>query len=139
MPERCVGIDYGKKRTGIAISDPLGMFSIPVGTYTPNLAIEKIRDIKATEGIKKLIVGWPVTLSGEEKEATKGVQQFIDRLCEAFPEIELIKVDERYSSKRAMEALIVANVKKKARRRKERIDSAAAAIILQDFLDENSC
>ena len=139
MAERCVGIDYGRKRTGIAISDPLGIFSIPVGTYTPTRAIEKMQDIDATEGIRRLVIGWPVTLDGEEKEASERVRHFINRLKKVFPGVEIVKIDERYSSTRAMQALIGANVKRKARRQKERIDSAAAAIILQDFLDEHAC
>ena len=135
--ERIVGIDYGRKRVGIAISDPLRLFAIPVGTFAPKKSLAIIREIKDQKGIKEIVVGWPLTLDGEEGKATEYVQQYINRLKKVFPGIQVHKLDERYSSKRAVNALVEANVKKKDRGQKKRIDSAAAAIILQDYLDES--
>ena len=135
--ERIVSIDYGKKRVGIAMSDPLKLFAIPVGTYTPNETLDVVIKIRAEEGIEEIVIGWPLTLDGEEGKATEHVQQYINRLNKALPGVPIHKIDERYSSKRAVSALVEANVKRKARGQKERIDSAAAAIILQDYLNES--
>lgn len=136
--ERIIGIDYGKKRVGIAMSDPLKLFAIPVGTYSPNETLDIVRRIRKEEGIEEIVIGWPLTLDGEESKATEYVQQYVNRLKKALPGIPIQKIDERYSSKRAVSALVQANVKRKARGQKERIDSAAAAIILQDYLDESA-
>lgn len=135
---RIIGIDYGKRRVGIAISDPLKLFSIPVGTFAPRDALKEVSKIRENEGIEAVVIGWPLTIEGEEGEATERVQRFINQLKKAHPGVPLYKVDERYSSRRAMSALVEANVKMKARRQKGRIDSAAAAIILQDYLDESA-
>lgn len=135
---RIVGIDYGMKRVGIAISDPLSLFSIPVGTFVPKESLHVVRTLRKEQGLRAVIIGWPLTLDGEEGLATERVQKYIDRLNKVIPGVPVIKVDERYSSRRAVHALVEANVKKKDRRKKGRIDSAAAAIILQDYLDESS-
>ena len=135
---RVIGIDYGTKRIGIAKSDPLMLFSIPVGTYTPNESLHVVRKIKAQEGIREIVIGWPLTLNGEEGKTAGLVQEYINRLAKVAPTVPVHKIDERYSSKRAVQALVSAKVKKKDRREKGRIDSAAAAIILQDYLDELS-
>ena len=135
---RIIGIDYGKRRVGIAISDPLKLFSIPVGTFPPKEALAVLSKIRDDKGLVEIVIGWPLTLDGEEGEATERVQRFINRLKKAYPGIPLHKMDERYSSRRAVSALVDANVKVKARRQKGRIDSAAAAIILQDYLDESA-
>ncbi|MBX2820079.1 MAG: Holliday junction resolvase RuvX [Rhodothermaceae bacterium] len=135
---RIIGIDYGKRRVGIAISDPLKLFSIPVGTFAPRDALKEVSKIRGNEGIEAVVIGWPLTIEGEEGVATERVQRFINQLKKAHPGVPLHKVDERYSSRRAMSALVEANVKMKARRQKGRIDSAAAAIILQDYLDESA-
>ena len=134
---RIIGIDYGRKRVGIAMSDPLRLFAIPVGTFAPKESLEIALKIKEEVGITEIVVGWPLTVEGEEGKATENVQRYINRIKKALPDIPVYKMDERYSSKRAVSAMVDANVKKKARGQKERIDSAAAAIILQDYLDES--
>lgn len=135
---RIIGIDYGKKRVGIAKSDPLRLFAIPVGTYPPRESLEVVLSVEQDERISEIVIGWPLALDGTEGKATERVLSYINRLKKVVPDIPILKIDERYSSKRAVSALVAANVKKKARREKERIDSAAAAIILQDYLDELS-
>lgn len=135
---RILGVDYGTRRVGLAMADPLGLFAHPVGTFTPEETIKQIRAIDAEDGVSCLVVGWPLTLEGREAEAAVRVQTYIDRLNKVFPHIPIEKMDERFSSRRASEALVEAGVRKKARRQKGRIDSAAAALILQDYLDERS-
>lgn len=135
---RIIGIDFGTKRVGLAMTDPLGMFAQPVGTYSPSHAIDRLRDIERDEGISLIIMGWPLTLDGEETKVTEQVQMYINRIAKVFPRVKIEKFDERYSSRRASAALVDAGVGKKARRQKGRLDAAAAALILQDYLDEDS-
>lgn len=84
------------------------------------------------------IVGWPLTPKGDEGKATQMVQSFIDKLSKQHPSIPIHKVDERYTSNKAMQVMIEAGVKQKKRREKERVDQIAAALILQDFLSHNA-
>lgn len=135
---RLVGIDVGKKRTGIAQTDLLKTISTPVGTFPPDEVIKALKSIASQSRIEKFIVGWPLTTDGKEGEATDMVQTFIKELEEAFPEIPIEKVDERHTSNRAMELMIDAGIPKKKRRQKERVDRIAAAVILQHYLEEHS-
>ena len=135
MDLRILGVDYGTKRVGVAISDPLRLFATPVGTYSPTEALAIIKQKHEEIGLERIVIGWPLTLDGKEESATQSVQEYVRRIAKALPDVPISKIDERYSSKRAVHALVEAGVKKKARRQKTRIDSAAAAIILQDFLD----
>lgn len=138
VKSRIVGIDHGNRKVGLAISDPLALFAIPIGTFSPREALSTIERIRSEHGIEVLVIGWPITEHGEEAEATERVQQYINRLRKKFRDLAIVKMDERYSSRRAVSALVEAGVRKKSRREKGRIDSAAAAIILQDYLDDPS-
>lgn len=133
---RIVAVDYGKKRVGLAVADPLRLFSRPLGTYDPDGAIDALRQLYEAEGLAVIVVGWPLTLDGEEGEATRFVQPYVNRLRNAFKGVEIVKWDERFSSERAKAAILEAGVRRKARREKGRVDAAAAAIILQEYLDE---
>jgi putative holliday junction resolvase len=135
-PPRLVAVDPGTKRVGLAVADPLRLFAQPLGTYSPDEAVEVLRRLHREEGLEAIIVGWPLTLEGEEGEATERVRPYLNRLRNAFPGVSVIEWDERFSSQRAGEALVEAGVPKKARRAKGRVDRAAAALILQEYLDE---
>lgn len=132
---RLVGVDYGKKRVGIAVADPLRLFTRPFGTFSPDEAMAVLKRIQEEETIAVLVVGWPLTLEGEEGEATEWVQGFIERLQEMLPKVRIVKWDERYTSHQARAALVAAGVRKKARRDKARVDAAAAALILKEFME----
>ena len=133
---RLIGIDVGKKRVGIAQTDLLKTIASPVGTYSQDEAVQKIREIIGSDNVELLVVGWPLMPDGQEGDATKMVQEFINRLANQFPEIPIEKVDERNTSNKAMQLMIEAGVPKKKRREKERVDRIAAAVILQHYLDE---
>lgn len=133
---RIVGVDYGTRRVGLAVADPLRLFAQPLATYPPDEAVAALRVLQDQEGIATLVVGWPLTPEGEEGAATKRVQPFINRLRNALPGVEIVAWDERFSSMRAKEAIRAAGVGRKARRDRARVDRAAAAIILQEYLDE---
>lgn len=132
---RIVGIDYGTKRIGLAVSDPLNLFARPVQTCSPGDVLDAVGRLEKELGIAAIVVGWPLLPDGDDSTAQTMVQPFIDRLRRRFPRIALIKWDERFSSERAKEALFEAGVSRKARRSKERINAAAAAVILQEYLD----
>lgn len=135
---RLIGIDVGKKRVGIAQTDLLKTIASPVGTFPPDKVLQKIKQITDRETVEKFIIGWPLSLSGEEGSATEMVSDFIKKLRQSFPNIEIVKVDERYTSNQARGLMIEAGIPKKKRQEKGRVDCIAAAIILQNYLDLNS-
>ena len=133
---RIIGIDYGRKRVGLAMADPFRMFAQTIGTYTPKLALVELKQIHRDSGIELVVIGWPLTLDDEENKVTRFVHEYIKRINKTLRGVPVVKYDERYSSRRASAALVEAGIKKKARGKKGRLDAAAAAIILQDYLDE---
>lgn len=135
---RAVGIDVGTKRVGLALADPLRTFAQSHGTFPPEDALNELERIHRDDGIDVLVVGWPLTEAGEEGEATEFVQSYVDRIRKRLPSVDVQKRDERYTSEWAKEALRDAGVKQPGRFDKGRVDAAAAAIILQGFLDESS-
>lgn len=135
-PARIVGVDYGKKRVGVAVSDPLRLFAQPYGTFKPSEVLEELVQLRDREGIEVIVIGWPLTLEGEEGDATAFVASFIKRLRKVLPGVPVVKQDERFTSEMAKDAIRAAGAKRKARRNKERVDAAAAAIILQQYLEE---
>ncbi|MFP8487489.1 Holliday junction resolvase RuvX [Gracilimonas sp. Q87] len=135
---RLIGIDVGKKRIGIAQTDLLQTIASPVGTFSPENVFTEIGNIVKQAPVKKFVIGWPLSLSGDEGSATQMVEKFIRKLEKKFPDIEIIKIDERYTSSRARDIMLEVGVPKKKRQEKGRVDRIAAAIILQNYLDTNS-
>lgn len=135
-PSRIVAVDYGTRRVGLAVADPMRLFAQPLGTFSPEEAVERLTRLAADEGLETIIVGWPLESDGREGVATRRVTPFFRRLQKCFPGITMVKWDERDSSRRAVASLVEAGVSRKARREKGRIDRAAAAVILQEYLDE---
>lgn len=135
---RLIGIDVGKKRVGIAQTDLLQTIASPVGTFSPENVFTEIGNIVEHSPVKKFVIGWPLSLSGDEGSATQMVESFIKKLQRKFPEIEIIKVDERFTSSQARDIMLEAGVPKKKRQEKGRVDRIAAAIILQNYLDSNT-
>jgi putative Holliday junction resolvase len=121
----------------LARTDLLRMVANPIGTYPPSEAIEKLKELVETEKVQKLVVGWPLTPSGGEGRAIKMVERFLTKLRLVLPEIEIDKMDERYTSKEAVAAMVESGVPKMKRRDSDRVNQAAAAIILQKYLEEN--
>lgn len=135
MPPRVIGIDFGLARVGIAMADPLRMFATPVGTFAPKPALAKLSEIRDREGIEIIVLGWPIQLDGSEGETVEMVRKFERRLEGALPGVRIVRLDERYTSTIAEKAIRDAGGKRSKRREKGRIDSAAAAVLLQDYLD----
>ncbi len=132
---RIVAIDYGKKRVGVAVSDPLRLFAQNYGTWTPQEVLDRIRQLRDLHGISRFIVGWPLMEDGSEGEAVRFVQSFAARLQRAFPDVPIIRWDERYTSEMAKDVIRSLSLPKKARRDKGRVDATAASIMLQEYLD----
>lgn len=135
---RLIGIDVGRKRIGLAQSDLLQTIASPIGAFSGGEIFKKIQDIVKQGPVKKFVIGWPIKLSGEEGESVHMVQSFIGELKKMFPDIEIVTLDERFTSVMAKQALIKSGIPKKKRREKGRVDAAAAAIILQSYLDNKS-
>lgn len=133
---RIVGVDYGAQRVGLALSDPFRLYAQSIGAYSGEEALQALARLDEDPGFDTIVVGWPLTLSGEEGAATEAVRAFVRRLSRRFPGKNVVTQDERHSSVRARKLLFRAGVRKKARRQKERVDAAAAAVILQDYIDE---
>lgn len=134
MP-RVIGVDVGTKRVGIAKSDPLHSFSQVHGAFSPSDALEELQRMNEGDGISLLVVGWPLSLQGEENDATAFVDGFVEKLEEVVPGVEVKRQDERFSSEIAIGALREAGIRQPGRYDKGRVDAAAAAVILQDYLD----
>lgn len=133
---RIIGVDVGGKRVGLARTDLLRSSVNPIGTFTPKNSLLEIERQIANEGpVKALVIGWPLTPLGEPTHATPLVSDYIKKLKIKYPEMDIFKFDERYSSREAMRLMAQSGVPKKKRHKKGRLDQAAAALILTQFLE----
>jgi putative Holliday junction resolvase len=132
---RVVGIDVGTKRVGLAVADPLRLFARPHGTYSPDEALDALRSLHEEAGIERIVVGWPLTEDGTAEDAAEMVQTYVDRIRETLGAVEVVREDERYTSEIAKDLLREAGVSQPGRYDKGRVDAAAAAVILQGYLN----
>lgn len=135
--DRLIGIDYGRKRVGVAASDPLGIFASALETVHSAKIIEYLKKYSETERIVRFVVGWPVNMDGRPSEAQKDVEAFLKVLTRSFPGIPIEKEDERFTSVLAHRAMIDGGMKYSDRRNKESVDRISAAIILQSYMDRH--
>ena len=133
--DRIVGIDYGRKRVGVAVSDPLRMFASALETVPSAKIIEYLQNYAAAEPIERFVVGYPMNLNGQPSEAAKDVDAFLNLLRKRFPAIPVTLEDERFTSVLAHRAMIDGGVRKMDRRDKSAVDKVSAALILQTYLD----
>ncbi len=133
---RLLGIDYGTKRIGVAVTDPLNIFASPLATVRNHEFEEFLSGYLKEQTIDALVVGYPVKMNNQPGNTVKYVDPFIRRLEKLFPEIPVYRVDERFTSRMAFRAMIDGGLKKKDRMDKGRIDRMSAAIILQSFLEK---
>lgn len=136
--DRWIGIDYGRKRIGIAVSDPLGIFASALDTVHSAKIIEYLKKYAEKENVLGFVVGAPLNMDGKPSESAAGVQVFVNTLRNAFPGVPIEMEDERFTSVLAHRAMIDGGMKAKDRRDKESVDKISAAIILQSFLDRRS-
>lgn len=131
---RIIALDYGKKRTGIAVSDPLQIIASALDTVDSNELIGYLKKYIASEPVEKIIIGYPLNMDDSPTDATPLVEKFIVKFGNVFPNLPVIKVDERMTSKMASQQISQMGLKKKDREKKELIDAVAAVIILQEYM-----
>ena len=132
---RILGLDFGDKTIGVAVSDPLGIFASPLETIPSAKIVEYLKNYTSKEKVVRFVVGYPMNLNNKPAEAAKDVDVFLKVLKKQFPDIPVTLEDERFTSQLAMKAMIAGGVKKSDRREKGSVDKVSAAIILQTFLD----
>lgn len=132
---RVLAIDYGLKRTGIAVTDPLRIIATPMETVLTHQLLAFLKAYAAREAVDEFVIGMPKTLKNQDSEIAPAVRKFVLVLKSNFPEKPVHEVDERFSSSMAHAAMIEGGMKKKDRRVKGNADKISAAIILQSFLN----
>lgn len=132
---RLLSIDYGKKRTGIAVSDPLQIIANGLTTVETSNLFEFLEDYLKKEEVESIIVGLPKQMNGQPSENMKRIEPFVNRLKKIYPKINIEYFDERFTSKLAHQAMIDGGLKKQDRRNKELVDEISATIILQGYME----
>jgi putative Holliday junction resolvase len=135
---RILAIDYGKKRIGLAVTDPLQMFASPLNTVSPEEFNSFIENYLKTEVVDEFVIGYPVQMNNQPSESVNYINPFIKKLKKTFPEKHIHLVDERFTSQMALRTMIDGGVKKRDRQDKSMVDKISASIILQSFLDNRS-
>jgi putative holliday junction resolvase len=133
---RILGIDYGTKRIGLAITDPLQIFASPLKTVRNHEFDDFLNEFLKTEFVDEFVIGYPVTLNNKASESVKYINQFIKKLEKSYPGKQVHLADERFTSGMALKAMIEGGVGKKKRQDKAMVDKISASIILQSFLDK---
>ena len=136
--DRWIGIDFGRRRTGLAASDPLHIFATALDTVDSTKIIDYLQKYAENETIARFVVGWPLNLDGRPAEAQADVAAFLRRLEKAFPGIPVVKEDERFTSVIAHQVMVDGGMKAAARRDKRSVDRISAQIILQGYMDRIS-
>ncbi len=134
---RIVGIDYGQKRVGLAITDPLQIFATALDTVPAGEAVAYLKKYMECETVERFVVGYPMNLDNKPAEAAQYVDAFLKQLKKQFPDTPVSLADERFTSKMAFQAMIDGGVKKMDRRNKATVDKVSATLILQWYLDSN--
>lgn len=134
---RILGIDYGRKRCGIAVTDTLKIIANGLTTVPSHTLIDFLKDYTNKESVEKIIVGLPKQLNGNPSESMKYITPFLNRLRKVLPDIPVEMYDERFTSTIAHRAMIDGGMKKSDRQNKDIVDTIAASIILNDYLQSN--
>jgi putative Holliday junction resolvase len=133
MP-RILAIDYGIKRTGIAVTDDFQIIASGLTTIPSETIIAFLKEYFAKEKVEKVIVGEPKQMNGQPSESAEIIEKFVIKFKSEFPEMKMERVDERFTSKMAFQTMIDSGLKKKQRQNKGLVDEIAATIMLQDYL-----
>ena len=131
---RILSIDYGKKRTGIAVTDPLQLIAGGLATVSTSELFDWLKGYLAKEQVERIVIGEPRQPNGQPSENLARVQQFVNRWRKAMPDVPIEYFDERFTSVLAHQAMIDGGLKKKARQDKALVDEIYATIILEDYL-----
>ena len=131
---RVLAIDYGRKRTGLAVTDTLRITANPLVTIPTHTLLPWLQQYFTTEVVDVVVIGHPRQMNGEDSQSMVYIQPFIDTFRKTFPDIPLVEYDERFTSVIAHRAMIAGGMKKKQRQDKAVVDKIAACIILEDYL-----
>ena len=131
---RILAIDYGLKRTGLAVTDPLRIIATGLATVESRELMNFLHEYFKKELVDQVIIGWPMNWDDSPTDATPLVEKFLVKFSKAFPSLPVEKVDERFTSKMARNAMLEMGLKKKERRNKALVDEIAATILLQEYL-----
>ena len=131
---RIIAIDYGLKRTGLAVTDPLQIIATGLTTVESKQLIPFLKDYFAREEVELIIIGEPKNWDDTDTHATPLVEKIIKQLEKNFPKIPIKRVDERYTSKMAKDAMLEMGLKKMQRRNKKLVDEIAATMLLQEYM-----
>ena len=129
-----MAIDYGRVRTGLAVTDPLRIIATALTTVETPTLLSYLKDYCAREEVDCFVVGDARHMDGSPSESMQYIEPFVTKLSETFPEKKVARIDERFTSKMAFQTMIDSGLKKKDRRNKGMIDQIAATIMLQDYL-----
>ena len=132
-----LGIDYGLKRIGLSITDEENIFAFPLTTVKSENIFTYLKDLFVKEKVSRVIIGHPKRFSGVDSEIERSIKMFIEKLKVKFPNLEVERYDERFTSKLASRAIVSSGMGKKKRADKSLIDKVSATIILQDYLTYN--
>ncbi len=131
---RILSIDYGKKRTGLAVTDPLQLIAGGLATVATSELFEWLSQYVSRESVERIVIGEPRQPNGQPSENLPRVQQFVNRWRKQMPQIPIEYYDERFTSVLAHQAMLEGGLKKKARQDKALVDEISATIILQDYM-----
>lgn len=135
---RILSLDIGRKRTGIAVTDPLKIIATGLETIPTHRIVEFLMEYTSRECVEQFVIGYPVQMNNQPSEAVQYIEPIINRIAKVFPQIPIQKVDERFTSKMAFQTMIDGGVKRKDRQNKALIDTISATIILQSYLESIS-
>lgn len=133
--KRVLAIDYGLRRVGLAVTDLMQMIAQPLDTIDNDKILDYLKNYVQREPVEKFVLGEPKDLAGNDTDSSESVRLFRQKLLETFPDKEVVMVDERLTSRMAKQVLIDAGYKKNDRRNKKLVDTVAAALILQTYLE----
>lgn len=134
---RILAIDYGTKRTGLAVTDPLRIIANGLETVPSHSLLGYLEKYLSSEAVDIIVVGLPTQASGDESESMKHIKPVFKKIQEKFPTVELVYADERYTSTLAHQAMLTGGLKKKDRQNKALVDKVSATIILQTYMEHH--
>jgi putative Holliday junction resolvase len=133
---RLMAIDYGSKRVGIAVTDPMQIIATGLTTVHSKDLIDFLKTYISKEEVECIVVGEPKQMNNEPSESARFIEPFVVHLKRTFPAIKVERMDERFTSKMAFQTMIDSGLKKKARQNKELVDEISATIILQSYMNK---
>ncbi|WP_423127797.1 Holliday junction resolvase RuvX [Gaoshiqia sp. Z1-71] len=133
---RILAIDYGKKRVGLAVTDPMKMIAGKLTTVPSHQIFDFLKEYFQKEDIEKIIIGYPLQMNNEASQSVLYINPFLKRFQKLYPDMPIEQVDERFTSKMAFQTMIDAGLKKKDRKNKGMIDAVSATILLQSYMEQ---